>query len=53
MSSQKTQKMVSRREFIEVSGKAGTAAVVSTMAFPTLSLGSDPMADPVRIAHKV
>tara|TARA_Y100000588_G_scaffold239359_1_gene253090 strand:+ start:2716 stop:4032 length:1317 start_codon:yes stop_codon:yes gene_type:complete len=51
MSSQIKQKMVSRREFIELSGKAAAAAAVSTLASPSLTLGSDPMANPVRVAH--
>ncbi len=42
---------MSRREFVEISGKAAAAAAISSLAFPSLSLGADPLANPVKVGH--
>lgn len=42
---------LSRRKFVEVSGKAAAAAALTSVAFPSLSLGVDPGSNPVKVGH--
>lgn len=51
MNKDETQYPISRREFVQISGKAAVAAAISPMAFPSISLGASPTGDPVRIGH--
>ena len=42
---------VSRREFIQTSGKTTAAVVAGTLAAPSIPRGAEPSAEPVRIAQ--
>lgn len=41
----------SRRDFIQFSGKAAIASAVSSLVFPSISLGVSPTSNPVKVGH--
>ena len=42
---------LSRRQFVEISGKAAAAAALTSVAFPSISLAADPTGIPVKVGH--
>jgi hypothetical protein len=51
MASDNTPIDLSRRQFVEITGKAAATAALTSVAFPSITLGADPTANPVKVGH--
>jgi len=51
MASDNTPNNLSRRQFVEITGKAAATAALTSVAFPSITLGADPTANPVKVGH--